>query len=492
MKQLGKARTTVQDAVVLETGAWHVRLGTTPMHKEAVPEISRHLNAIARTRHGVRRQVLVGDQIEDECLDFGGLQLRLPIDRGMVVDWAAQKAVWDRALAQRFGKKDTSYDSFGALQGRTVIVTEPYFALPEQQRAFDMLLFDWYQADAVWRTIPAQLVPFADPRRPECVLVVDCGQSYTHTVPIVRDQVQWDGVKRLDVGGKVLTSLLKESFSYRQWNMMDETFLIDKMKPVSCFVASSANDTGARKPDDRPHGWSFARFVDYFHENQDNDMVQHYVLPDYAHPEDAKNPHTRFGYVEAGPGSRHQPPTTHGSEDEILDSFIAGQHRDPVPESSEHQILRVAQERFQLMELLFAPQRIGLEQGSLAELVAAAIDSVPPEYQDLMWGNVIVVGGTAGARGLRRRLAYELRMLAPTDVPVDVRIAADPVIAPTLGALALLQAPLDSANGKFLANRLVTRDQYARKGGSSMTPGDRAGSSVGDARYGDWNAAKST
>ena len=81
-------------------------------------------------------------------------------------------------------------------------------------------------------------------------------------------------------------------------------------------------------------------------------------------------------------------------------------------------------------------------------------------------------------------------MLAPTDVPVDVRIAADPVIAPTLGALALLQAPLDSANGQFLAHRLVTRDQYARKGGSSMTPGDRAGSSVGDARYGDWNAAK--
>lgn len=46
----------------------------------------------------------------------------------------------------------------------------------------------------------------------------------------------------------------------------------------------------------------------------------------------------------------------------------------------------------------------GLEQGSLSELVAAAIRGVPEEYQELMWGNVVLVGGTAGAKGLRRRL----------------------------------------------------------------------------------------
>ena len=57
------------------------------------------------------------------------------------------------ALAQRFGEQGKPYDSFGALEGRTVVVTEPYFALPEQQRAFDMLMFEWYQAAAIWRTI---------------------------------------------------------------------------------------------------------------------------------------------------------------------------------------------------------------------------------------------------------------------------------------------------------------------------------------------------
>lgn len=130
--------------VVLETGAAHVRIATTDKG-----DIHVLPNAIARTRPGARRQVLVGDLIESECLDYGGLQLRLPIDRGLVVDWQAQKAVWDRALVRALG---CSADTFGALRGRTVIVTEPYFLLPEQQRAFDMLLFEWYEADAVWRT----------------------------------------------------------------------------------------------------------------------------------------------------------------------------------------------------------------------------------------------------------------------------------------------------------------------------------------------------
>lgn len=137
-------RGDARQGLVLETGAAHVCIAVSGAH-----EVHILPNAIARTRAGARRQVLVGDLIESECLDYGGLQLRLPIDRGLVVDWQAQKAVWDRAIVKALG---CTTDTFGALRGITVIVTEPYFLLPEQQRAFDMLLFDWYEADAIWRT----------------------------------------------------------------------------------------------------------------------------------------------------------------------------------------------------------------------------------------------------------------------------------------------------------------------------------------------------
>lgn len=133
--------------LVLDTGAANVHISCSEGHKDDVCTMP---NAIARTRQGVRRQILVGDCIETECQDYGELQLRLPMDRGMVVDWAAQKSVWDRALARTLG---CGSDTFGALHGRSVIMTEPYFALPEQQKAFDMLMFEWYEAELIWRTI---------------------------------------------------------------------------------------------------------------------------------------------------------------------------------------------------------------------------------------------------------------------------------------------------------------------------------------------------
>ena len=106
----------------------------------------------------------------------------------------------------------------------------------------------------------------------------------------------------------------------------------------------------------------------------------------------------------AGPGSKPAP-AVRLPEDEAIDQFIAGNSENAVPpKNTEHQVLRLGQERYQLMENLFAPQRIGLEQGSLAELVAAAIHGVQGEFQELLWGNVVLVGGTAGAKGLRRRL----------------------------------------------------------------------------------------
>lgn len=173
--------------LVIDTGGANVRVATDGAAR-------RVTNAIARTRAGTARQVMVGDDIEAKCNDYGGLQLRIPVDRGLIVDWPAQKAVWDQAIFKELDVRPS--DTFGALSGRTVIATEPYFVLPEQQRAFEALLFEWYGAQALWRAVPAQLVPYAQPVRPECMLVVDLGHSYTHAVPIVRDNVQWHAVRR--------------------------------------------------------------------------------------------------------------------------------------------------------------------------------------------------------------------------------------------------------------------------------------------------------
>ena len=37
------------------------------------------------------------------------------------------------------------------------------------------------------------------------------------------------GIRRVNVGGKLLTNYLKEVISYRAWNMMDETYLVNEV-----------------------------------------------------------------------------------------------------------------------------------------------------------------------------------------------------------------------------------------------------------------------
>jgi Actin len=53
-------------------------------------------------------------------------------------------------------------------------------------------------------------------------------------------------VYRLDIGGKLLTNQLKELVSFRQWNMMDETYIVNQVKESSCYVSTDfGNDLEA-------------------------------------------------------------------------------------------------------------------------------------------------------------------------------------------------------------------------------------------------------
>lgn len=48
-----------------------------------------------------------------------------------------------------------------------------------------------------------------------CALVLDAGFSFSHAVPIFSDVILDSGVRRQNLGGKVLTNYLKELVSYR-------------------------------------------------------------------------------------------------------------------------------------------------------------------------------------------------------------------------------------------------------------------------------------
>ena len=77
---------------------------------------------------------------------------------------------------------------------------------------------------------------------PLCQLVVESGFSFSHVVPYFNGYPINYATKRVDVGGKILTNLLKEIISYREYNMMDETLLVSQIKEATCKVSLNVEE----------------------------------------------------------------------------------------------------------------------------------------------------------------------------------------------------------------------------------------------------------
>ncbi|ELU38586.1 actin-like protein ARP6 [Rhizoctonia solani AG-1 IA] len=173
--------------------------------------------------------------------------------------------------------------------------------------------------------------------QPECAIIVDSGFSFTHVIPVTNDNsglpasIQWPSVRRLDVGGKLLTNHLKELVSFRHWDMTESTYIINQVKESCCFVSKN---------------WS-AKI---------NPTTRSYVFPN-------------FGTEPPKPG------------------YIT-----TLPQEGDT-ILPMNNERFSIPEILFSPSHVGLSQTGLPGIIAHSINSLPEDQRGVAWGNIGLVGG---------------------------------------------------------------------------------------------------
>jgi len=68
-------------------------------------------------------------------------------------------------------------------------------------------------------------------------LIVDLGYSATCAYPVLNWRPSTGSTRRLDIGGKFLNNALKETLSYRQFNLMEDTAVVEGVKDSLCFVA---------------------------------------------------------------------------------------------------------------------------------------------------------------------------------------------------------------------------------------------------------------
>lgn len=366
-----------------------------------------HGTSIHRSK-AERRKNFIGDQLED-CKDLSGLYYVLPFQRGYVVNWDTQRQVWDYVFGNDVMKLQCETHS--------LVVSEPVYNFRSIQDAMNEIFFEDYKFSSILRLPASSYSSFlyhqAHPAS-LCCLVIDTGYSFTHIVPYYRGKIVERAVKRIDVGGKLLTNYLKEIVSYRQLHVMDETYVMNQVKEDVCFVSQNfSNDM------------EIAR-----RKGTTNSIMHEYVLPDFTT--------RRRGYMrEPVAKSNNQKPET------------------------DEQCLKLANERFSIPEILFHPSNIGIDQMGIPEAIEHSISLTPREMHPHLYANIIVTGGNALFPGFEERLLNEVRKLAPDDYEVSVTVPENPPSYAWLGGATL--ASTSSKPGHLVP---VTLAEYKEHGHS--------------------------
>ncbi|THH10060.1 hypothetical protein EW146_g8492 [Bondarzewia mesenterica] len=436
--------------VVVDNGASTIKAGIAKANQD--PRVIP--NAIIRSKGD--KTTYFGHEFK-KCRDHSSLHYRLPFEKvslgalvalrkhgtsegliggtslqGYLVDWDAQKAIWDGMFSDEVLAVDATESS--------LLITEPYFNLPNIQDVYDQFVFEEYEFQSYHRCTPASLVPrgqlFSNPSlpQPECVLIVDSGFSFTHIVPIMDGAVLWHAVKRIDVGGKLLTNHLKELASFRQWDMMDETYIMNDVKETCCYVSNQ-----------------FAADLETCRTNpRRNSIVQEYILPDFSA--------NRRGCIR-------QPDETALETDQVL---YMGNERFSVPEllfrpddigmhvCGATLRLSTASVNASLMDGLLA----GMEQSGVAASIAQSITLLPEDLRGMFWANIGLIGGNTKFPGFGARLLSELRSLAPVECEVVIYESEDPILEAYRSAVAFASHP-------DFSEYTVTRSEYQESGSNA-------------------------
>lgn len=388
-------KTSALKALIIDNGAYTIKIGHS---KDEEPKVVPNCIMKAKSE---RKRLFVGQQIE-ECRDCSGLYFLLPCERGYITRWEVQKPVWDHV----FSKKVCP------VEDNPVVLTQPLFNFKSIQDCIDEIFFEEYEVPSLFRCTPTDLayLNYAKENKltkSDACLIVDTGFSFTHVIPYVKGNKFLRAIRRLNVGGKLLTNHLKDIISYRQYNVMEETYVINQVKEDTCYVSSDIKKEleKASKP-----------FTS-------NSIVKNYVLPDFNA--------IRRGYIQ-------ETNTQKDSEDNC-------------------QILRLNNERFVVPEILFHPSDIGMKSMGIAEAIVKSIYCSPKECRESLAKNIILVGGNCKFPGFKDRMYAELRSMLPDTWDVGLFMHEDPVTYTWKGGSALLRTH------DFRSN-LVTKQDYEELG----------------------------
>lgn len=127
--------------LVVDNGGYTLKAGVVADNGIHDPRVVP--NCIARDRS---KKIYVASDLA-KCRDFGELHFRRPVERGFIVNWEAQKEIWDQELFEKLVPKcDDPADT-------RLILTEQPGGLPVLQTNCDQVVFEEYGFASYYRGV---------------------------------------------------------------------------------------------------------------------------------------------------------------------------------------------------------------------------------------------------------------------------------------------------------------------------------------------------
>jgi actin-related protein len=226
-------------AVVMDCGSHMIKAG---MAGSEVPRANFHTLVGHRkgyTSRAVPGLCVVRDPIhdvlvgEEATMKRGLLQLKYPMERGMVVDWEAMERVWHH----------TFYNELHVEPGeQPILLTEGPLTTKAHRERVAQIMFDTFGCPALYITMQAVLVLHAAARVTGCVL--DSGDGGTHVVCVYEGYIVPHAIMRTDVGGRDITAYMARLLTERGYYFRTsaELEIVREIKEAVTFLKEAAFD----------------------------------------------------------------------------------------------------------------------------------------------------------------------------------------------------------------------------------------------------------
>ena len=167
--------------------------------------------------------------IGEEAMELKGLmQLRFPIEHGIVDDWPSMERIWHYTFYTDLRVDPSEHP---------VLLTEAPLNPRSNREKMAEIMFETFNVPVLYIATQAILSLYASGRTTGCVL--DIGDGVSHIVPIFEGFALSHAIQRIDLAGRDVTNYLQRLLRQKGYNFSSsaEKEIVRDVKEKLCYVA---------------------------------------------------------------------------------------------------------------------------------------------------------------------------------------------------------------------------------------------------------------